>query len=117
MAKLSLKKIAKTIAEENTISSKNASFIMKELSLKDLKNLLSFLKHEALKNNIETISSDKLPVSIKDMLSKKFTGKHITETVDATLGAGMKVKAYDMIYDLTVMGHLKQIALKIEDSL
>lgn len=117
MSKLNLKKAANNIGEENSISSQNAEYIIDKLSLKDLKQFLSLLKNAELKNKVVAMSSEKLTDTIRTMLSNKFQKKHIRETVDSSMGAGIKVKAYDMIYDLTVLGRLKQIALKIEDSL
>lgn len=91
--------------------------MLAKLSLKDLKKFLHFLKNELIKSRVEVASSDKLPQETQIALSKKFKGKHMVQKVDQNLGAGMLVKTYDMIFDLTVMGNVKQIAQKIEDAL
>ncbi|MGE5041750.1 MAG: F0F1 ATP synthase subunit delta [Candidatus Levyibacteriota bacterium] len=112
-----LKKLAASIAQDGEIKGANAQRVLKTLSLKDLKKFLSFLKTELLKSTVEVSSSDKLVAETKQLLAKKFQGKHLVEKVDENLGAGMMVKSYDMIYDLTVMGSIKEIAQKIEDTI
>lgn len=117
MAGLSLKKVATSISEENNISEKNADKILESLSVKELKNLASFLKSENEKSTVEVTSSDSLSYESKQLLEKKFKGMRIQENIDKNMGAGILVKAYDMIYDLSLKGSINQIVQKIEDNL
>ncbi len=117
MINVSLKKVAAKIAEDNTLSEKDAQKIINNLSLKELKVLASLLKTEDEKNTIEIVSSDELSKETKKVLLQKFNNMRIKEKVDKNLGAGIKIKAYDMIYDLTLKGSIGQIVENVEDSL
>lgn len=117
MVTSNLRKLAASISENDTISGKNSQKILENLTLNELKKLTVYLKNEEEKNTLEVIASDSLSKELKIELLKRFRGMRIKETLDKNLGAGIKIKAYDMIYDLTLKGSIDNIVEKIEDSL
>ncbi len=117
MATINLRKLAASISENNSVSDKNSQKILENLNLSELKELAAFLRNEEEKNTLEVVSSDNLSQESKKELLKHFSGMRIKENLDKNLGAGIKIKAYDMIYDLTLKGSIDSIVEKIEDSL
>ncbi len=114
MNNLIIGRFAKNIGENNSISQKNMKTILSKLSAKDLRTLFRELKKESLKNTVTITASEKMSQEMKKEISKMFQNKTILFKEDKTIGAGIRIKTYDMIYDLSLSGKIKRIAENLE---
>lgn len=114
MNNLMIGRFAKNIGENNSISQKNVKAILSKLSAKDLRTLFRELKKESLKNTVTITASEKMSQEIKKDISRMFQNKTMLFKEDKTIGAGIRIKTYDMIYDLSLSGKIKRIAENLE---
>lgn len=99
------------------IKRKDISRILSLLSLSEIRILLRELKLENEKNSLEATFSDNPSPRTKNELSKKFPDSNISVSVDKSIGAGLKVRKFDMIYDLTVKSKIKNVINTLEEEL
>lgn len=114
MNNLFIGKFAKQIGKHNSISQSDAKTILNNLSAIDLKILFRELKNESLKNTVTITSSEKIPLNMRKEISQMFQNKALSFKEDPTIGAGIRIKTYDMIYDLSLSGKIKRIAENLE---
>lgn len=112
-----LNEFAGNICMENSISYENAKKIMAGLSEKELKKLLEKLKKNRDKITVTVISADTLAGIQKKTIVENFEGAQVHFETDSAIGAGIKIKTYDMIYDLTVKGRVEKLTHEIESEL
>ncbi len=117
MTNIKLRQLAQYLAKSNKIKKSDTRFILSKLDPKDLRILLSCLKDEVQKNTLELTISDKLSSTLLKKLQDMFQVNNINVYEDASLGAGMKVKQYDMIYDLSVKSQVEFVVSEIENTL
>lgn len=110
------KKLAESIANEK-VSKKDALKILSLLSISELRTLLRELKLAEEKNILEATLADELDPALKKKLVDKFPDSKLTINVDRKIGAGIKVRKFDMIYDFTVKSKLENIVNKLGEEI
>lgn len=103
-------KLAKAVGTSGELSKDHAKTIINNLKSKELNLLKRALKKESLKNTILVLSAEKLTNSEQKEINRMFVGKRVIFHEDFTIGAGIKIKTYDMIYDLSLNGEIKRLA-------
>jgi len=117
MTDIKLRQLAQYLAGLNKIRKSDAKFILSKLNPKDLRTLFSYLKDEIQKNTLELTVSDKPSSPLLKELQERFQVENINISEDPSLGSGMRIKNYDMIYDLTVKSQIKYLVSEVENNL
>ncbi|MBP9815473.1 MAG: F0F1 ATP synthase subunit delta [Candidatus Levybacteria bacterium] len=112
-----LKNLAKTIVQNRGISKTQSVRLTKILTPKELRQLMEIMALEDEKITMKVTSADGLSKTNKSELTSLFYGKKIETIIDNKIGAGLKVQAYDMIYDLSVKSKIEKLAEEIEEEL
>lgn len=114
MNNANISQFAKVIAGNNRISDKDADIVLKKLSIGNLRTLLKSLKTEENKKTVIVLTREKLTENEKKQITSFFSDKRVFFEEDASVGAGMKIKSYDMIYDLSLGGVISRLAENLE---
>lgn len=112
-----LKILASIILTSKTIKKSEYSRIIKVLSAKELKLLVKYLIEGKVKNTVYITTSDALSKKDKTAFEQMFKEKNVVLETDPKIGLGVKVKDYDMEYDLTLDSSLRNIVRKVEEEL
>ncbi len=112
-----LKNLARTIAQNGGVSKAQSERLTKILTPKELRELMEIMVLEDEKVTMRVTSADELSKSNKSELATLFSGKKIETVINNKIGAGLKVQAYDMIYDLSVKSKIEKLAEEIEEEL
>lgn len=111
MNKKTIKKLALiTIRGDLIIDEGKIKKIFPILKRDELKAYLRELKEILDKNTVYVTipSNDKLTQDAKRIFSKTFPGKNIKVAVDPSLISGVRIKNYDMIYELSLRAQLEE---------
>ena len=105
MKKDRIKKIAKLVAENGKVSKEIANFILK-LKRSELKIFVKFYNLELKKTTVYIESASALSKIDTDDIKNIFKGKRIIQSVDKSLGAGIKVTDGDNIIDFSLKKYI-----------
>lgn len=105
---------AEEICRKNSISEENVKKIFASLDKKELKLLARALKTKFSRKVLSITSAEELTQKEKNDLQSKFLNMHIKYLQDKNMGAGIKLQAFDMLYDLSLKGRINGLANKLE---
>ena len=111
-----IKNFAENVVKEK-IGKKEAVKILSLLDMESLRKLLYALLLEQEKNSVEVTLADEPDTKLKKSIHAKFPNANIGINSDKNIGAGIKLKHYDMIYDLTVRSKLENLIKNLEEDL
>ena len=117
MNDIKLRQLAQYLVSSSKIKKVDTRLILSKLSPRDLRILFSYLNDEIQKDTLELTVSDKPSSILLRELQDRFQVQNINVFEDPTIGGGMKVKKYDMIYDLSVKSQIEHIVSNIENDL
>lgn len=104
-----IKILATIVTQKGSIKKSEFMRLKKLMSSQELKLLMKYLQEGVAKNTVYVTIADELSKKNKDELTKIFEGKKIISRVDKSIGAGVKVQHYDMIYDLSITSNMKRL--------
>src|SRR3989344_4993652 len=110
------KNLAGSVANRKILR-RDALKILSLLSISELRTLLRELRLADEKNTLDATLSDEPSPALKKKLADKFPDSKLTINVDKKIGAGIKVRKFDMIYDFTVKSKLENIVGKLEEEI
>jgi hypothetical protein len=108
--------LASTLSK-GKINKKEGGKILSLLDPSDLRKLLYRMRLEDEKNTVDVILSDDPNHEVKKSLLTNFPGANLRININKNIGAGVMIKHYDMIYDLTVKAKLENLVRNLEDNL
>lgn len=96
-----LKKLAVIAAENKTIPSEIEQFVLTKLNKKELKTFLHFYRLALSKKRLYVTTP--FPISNDELenLKNLYKNKEIINSIDESLGAGIKLKNDDLVIDFT----------------
>lgn len=103
-----LKELAKLIVGNDKISTKVGEYVLNNISRKELKDLLFYLKSEAKKRKVVIKTAESADEELRAKLSKTFEGKIVEFTEDEGLGGGIVIEDGDDTIDFSVKNLIKK---------
>lgn len=99
--KQKIRKLASITAESSRVSRDIEEYVLTKMSKQELKDFLKYLKMELDKKRVYVISSEAVSKENLSLIKRKFEGKRIVETLDKSLGGGLKIRDNDLVIDFS----------------
>lgn len=113
--KQKIKKLALIAAENSKVPKDIEKFVLTKMSKQELKDFLRFLRIELDKRRVYVMSSEKLLPDNITIIKRLFGDKEIIETIDKSVGAGLKIRNNDLVIDFTFKNFINDTIEKIKN--
>lgn|SRR3989344_4248818 len=112
-----IKKLAKLTVEGKKVDREIATYVLDNLSRKDLIFYLRYIKSLTDKNTVKIISGNPLPSEIKRSLIRKYADKEVLFEEDKKMGDGIKAIIGDTIIDLSTRGYVSEVVENLKQNI
>lgn len=107
-----LRALAYSIAQFG-LDKKTADFVMQKLNKKQLKSFVMYYKKALAKQTIKITTAGELASSEKEELKQLYKNMKLDIEIDASLGAGIKIRHDDTIIDFTFKKYINDTIAKL----
>ena len=104
-----IKKLAKITIRNGNVEKRIAKYALSKLTRKEFITYLALLKKVVYENSVRVISTQVLPIKIKQSIKRKIKDRIVFFEQDQSQSEGIKVIIDDTIIDLTVNGYANTI--------
>lgn len=91
-----------------------AERILRDLSRSELKRFLTTLKREMARRRVDVTLAGMATAAIGTSMTGRYPGREVEVAQDDFLGAGVRVRAGDDIFDASIRGYIRGIIEKLE---
>lgn len=110
-----IKKLAQIAAEKSEVPKDIEKFVLTKMSKKELKDFLRYFRLELDRKRVYIVSSDEISKENMSILKKQYLDKEIIESLDQTIGGGIKIKDNDMVIDFSFKSYINDTIEKIKN--
>lgn len=110
-----IKKLAQIASVEKTMPKDIEEYVLKVMTKHELKEFLRFYKGALQKRRVFVESSSELSHESLQSIHSLFKNKDIITSVDANLGAGIKIINDDIIIDFTFKKYINDTIEKLKN--
>ncbi len=113
--KQKIKKLAQIAAEKPQIPRDVEEFVLTKMSKQELKDFLKYFRLELDKKRVYVVSSDAISKDNLNSLKKQYADKELIESLDQTIGGGIKIKDNDLVIDFSFKTFINDTIEKIKN--
>lgn len=101
LTKQKIRKLAEITAQSSQVPKDIEGYVLDIMSKHELKEFLRVLKIELDKRRVFVTSSEALSAENLALLKREYKGKEMINSIDTSLGGGIKIKDNDLVIDFS----------------
>lgn len=110
-----LKKIAKRVIHDNAISNETAKRLITQLTRREKKELLQYLRNEYAMNTVTVTTAEKPSSDVTKTILSTFKDKNIVYNVDEKITGGIVIQVNDDVFDASIRNYLAQTIEQLQN--